>query len=123
MISVASNIIPGLYSRLMTTRDDALMNDLQDLVRVMEQHWCVVLSNTPPKQVAWLFCEPNPIALNTALAMCGLIKPVFRLPYVPLNNQQREYGAGLLRRVQEHIPGCQEVRVLDDDDFVLLAKF
>lgn len=73
--------------------------------------------------MAWLFCEPNPIALNTALAMCGLIKPVFRLPYVPLNKQQREYGAGLLRRVQEHIPGCQDVRVLEDDDFVLLAKF
>lgn len=40
--------------------------------------------------MAWLFCEPNPIPLNTALCMCGLIKPVFRLPYVPLNQEQRE---------------------------------
>ena len=30
--------------------------------------------------IAWLFCEPNPIALNTALAMCGLCRPGFRLP-------------------------------------------
>ena len=65
VISVTSNLVPGLYARLMATRDDDLMDSLQPLV-------------------AWLFCEPNPIPLNTALAMCGLVQPVFRLPYVPL---------------------------------------
>jgi hypothetical protein len=39
--------------------------------------------------------------------MCGLIKPVFRLPYVPLSREQRQHGAELLRRVQQHIPGCK----------------
>ena len=40
--------------------------------------------------MSWMFCEPNPIALNTALAMCGAVQPVFRLPYVPLSRAQRE---------------------------------
>jgi len=26
--------------------------------------------------INWLFCQPNPIPLNTALAMCGLVQPV-----------------------------------------------
>ena len=39
--------------------------------------------------------------------MCGLVRPVFRLPYVPLSREQREHGAQLLRAVQEHIPGCK----------------
>jgi len=54
----------------------------------------------------WLFCEPNPIPVNTAMAMCGLIKPVFRLPYVPLRKDQREVGAKLLENFKEYIPGC-----------------
>jgi 4-hydroxy-tetrahydrodipicolinate synthase len=41
---VTSNIIPGLFSSLMRTRDDATAAKLQDLI-------------------AWLFCEPNPIAV------------------------------------------------------------
>lgn len=44
---------------------------------------------------------------NTALAMCGLVRPIFRLPYVPLSREQREHGAKLLRAVQHHIPGCK----------------
>jgi 4-hydroxy-tetrahydrodipicolinate synthase len=39
--------------------------------------------------------------------MCGLTKPVFRLPYVPLSLEQRTRGAALLQQVQEHIPGCK----------------
>ena len=80
--------------------------------------------------------------------MCGLVRPIFRLPYVPLSREQREHGAKLLRAVQQHIPGCkvgtalqcvplawldvsgvvtcasplpvQEVRVMDDDEFILI---
>ena len=40
--------------------------------------------------MSWMFSEPNPIALNTALAMCGAVQPVFRLPYMPLTRAQRE---------------------------------
>lgn len=104
VISVASNLIPGLYSSLMTDRNDSLAASINELA-------------------GWLFCEPNPIALNTALAMCGLVKPVFRLPYVPLSRQQREQGAKLLEKVKDHLPGVEEIRVLDDSEFQLVAPY
>jgi 4-hydroxy-tetrahydrodipicolinate synthase len=104
VISVTSNLIPGLYNQLMTAPDAELNSSLQELV-------------------GWLFCEPNPIALNTALMMCGLVQPVWRLPYVPLSREQRERGAKLLLAVQDHIPGCREVRVMEDSEFKLLGRF
>lgn len=102
VVSVTSNLIPGIFSSLMATRDDAKAESLQELI-------------------AWLFCEPNPIPVNTAMAMCGLVKPVFRLPYVPLSKEQRQKGAELLRAVADDIPGCKDVKVLEDSDFILLA--
>lgn len=48
VISVTSNLLPGLYSRLMNSPNQELMDSLQALV-------------------AWLFCEPNPIGVNTAM--------------------------------------------------------
>ncbi|CAK0737237.1 4-hydroxy-tetrahydrodipicolinate synthase 2, chloroplastic [Coccomyxa viridis] len=103
VISVTSNLLPGLFSRLMRTPNQELSDSLQELI-------------------AWLFCEPNPIGINTAMAMCGLAKPVFRLPYVPLSYEQRVKGAKLLEAVAEHIPGVQSVRVLDDADFILIGR-
>lgn len=88
----------------MRERDDALNASLQELI-------------------AWLFCEPNPIPINTALAMCGLIQPVFRLPYVPLSLEQRQKGARLLEAVAEHIPGLKDVRVMDDSEFHLVSRY
>ena len=73
--------------------------------------------------IAWLFSEPNPIPVNTALAMCGAIRPVFRLPYVPLDRRQREIGAVLLERVAEHLPGPARVQVLKDSDFTILGHY
>ncbi|KAI8107377.1 hypothetical protein M9435_002408 [Picochlorum sp. BPE23] len=102
VVSVTSNIIPGLFSSLMESRDDEQNEKLQELI-------------------AWLFCEPNPIPINTAMAMCGLVKPVFRLPYVPLSKEQRQKGAELLRAVIDDIPGCSDIKVLEDSDFTLLA--
>ena len=61
VVSVASNLIPGAVAKLMRERDDAAAGAMAPLID-------------------WLFVEPNPIALNTALAMCGLCRPVFRLP-------------------------------------------
>jgi 4-hydroxy-tetrahydrodipicolinate synthase len=37
----------------------------------------------------WLFLEPNPIALNTILAMTGMAHPVFRAPYYPYDTEKR----------------------------------
>lgn len=105
VISVTSNLVPGLMSKLIKGEADPELNDsLQDLM-------------------SWLFCEPNPIAVNTALSMCGLVKPVFRLPYVPLTRTERETGVKLLEAVKEHIPGCKEIRVMDDSEFILLDRF
>lgn len=87
---------------MMETPDPALNDRLHELIK-------------------WLFCEPNPIPLNTALMMCGLVRPVFRLPYVPLSREQREVGAKLLQPFKEHIPGCTEVRVMEDDEFILIG--
>ena len=67
--------------------------------------------------------EPNPIAVNTALAMCGLVKPVFRLPYVPLSAEQRRRGVELLQPLLQHIPGAHGVQEMAEKDFTLLADF
>lgn len=104
VISVTSNMIPGAFAAMMQHPDPELNQSLQELM-------------------AWLFCEPNPVAVNTAMAMCGLIKPVFRLPYVPLSRDKREHGAKLLQQVEHLIPGCKEVRVLKDEDFVIVSKY
>ncbi|KAL3132678.1 4-hydroxy-tetrahydrodipicolinate synthase, chloroplastic [Trebouxia sp. C0010 RCD-2024] len=104
VISVTSNVIPGLFSTMMERPDPEMNQRLQPLM-------------------AWLFCEPNPVAVNTAMAMCGLVKPVFRLPYMPLSRDKREEGAKLLQEVIDFIPGCDEVRVLKDEDFVIVSKY
>ena len=104
VVSVVSNLIPGVFSRLMREQDDEKNASLQELI-------------------AWLFCEPNPIAINTALAMCGLVKPVFRLPYVPLPKSKREEGAALLQALATDLPGVTDIRAMEDDEFVHLSHF
>jgi 4-hydroxy-tetrahydrodipicolinate synthase len=53
--------------------------------------------------------------------MCGLVKPVFRLPYVPLSLAQRHQGAKLLEGVADHLPGVTDINVLRDEDFKLIS--
>ena len=63
-ISVAANVVPGLYHQLLFgERDDALNEELAPLVK-------------------WLFDEPNPIGVNTLLMQLGACGPHSRLPYV-----------------------------------------
>jgi len=81
VISVTSNLIPGLFRQLMDSKNDALNNSLQPLMN-------------------WLFCEPNPIAINTAMIMTGAVKPVFRMPYVPLNDEQQQQGETLINQLK-----------------------
>ncbi|WP_372858186.1 4-hydroxy-tetrahydrodipicolinate synthase [Pseudoalteromonas sp.] len=82
VISVTSNLIPGLFRQLMDSKNDALNNSLQPLMN-------------------WLFCEPNPIAINTAMMMTGAVNPVFRMPYVPLNDEQQQQGETLINQLNE----------------------
>ena len=67
VISVTSNIVPGLMAELITSGPNPELRD--KLLPLMK----------------WLFAEPNPIGLNTMLAMLDCAEPVFRLPYVPLD--------------------------------------
>lgn len=74
--------------------------------------------------VNWLFVEPNPIGLNTALSQLGLIRPVFRLPYVPLPKEKREEFVRIVEAIGiEHFVGSERVEVLDDSDFLLVARY
>ena len=82
VISVTSNLIPGLFRQLMDSKNDALNNSLQPLMN-------------------WLFCEPNPIAINTAMMMTGAVNPVFRMPYVPLSDEQQQQGETLINQLNE----------------------
>jgi 4-hydroxy-tetrahydrodipicolinate synthase len=71
-----------------------------------------------------LFCQPNPIGLNTALAQLGVARPVFRLPYVPLPREKRVEFVRIVEAIgREHFVGQKEVRILDDDDFVLISRY
>ncbi len=79
VISVTSNVVPGLMRQLMFGGTDAKLNaSLQPLMR-------------------WLFVQPNPIGVNTALALLGAAPPVFRLPYAPYGKELRDEGVALLR--------------------------
>lgn len=82
VISVASNLIPRAMRQLMDTPNNELNQQLKPLIN-------------------WLFCEPNPIAINTALMMTNAVKPVFRLPYTPLNNEQQQTGIALIKQLNE----------------------
>lgn len=106
VISVVSNLVPGLAYKLMFDgQNDALNEKLMPLIN-------------------WLFVEPNPIGLNTALSQLGCIRPVFRLPYVPLNLKMREQFVQIVNDIgREHFIGETEVQVMDDDDFQVIGRY
>ncbi|CAK9222408.1 unnamed protein product [Sphagnum troendelagicum] len=106
VISVVSNLVPGLMHQLLLEgRDPKLNAKLQPLIK-------------------WLFMEPNPIGLNTALSQLGLIQPVFRLPYVPLGIEQRQQFVQIVEDIgRQHFVGDKDVQVLEDDDFLLLHRY
>jgi len=101
VISVTSNLIPGLFRQLMDTKNDALNASLQPLMN-------------------WLFCEPNPIAINTAMMMTGAVNPVFRLPYLPLSDEQQAQGEVLINELNvDDIVGTKAAVLNNDNVFIL----
>ena len=102
VISVTSNLIPGLFRQLMDTKNDALNSSLQPLMN-------------------WLFCEPNPIAINTALMMTDAVNPVFRLPYLPLNDEQQQIGLPLINQLNEADVVGGKARLLNSDEVLTLS--
>ncbi|KAL3743689.1 hypothetical protein ACJRO7_018887 [Eucalyptus globulus] len=106
VISVTSNLIPGLMRELMFGGKYPSLNS--KLMPLME----------------WLFHEPNPIGLNTALAQLGVARPVFRLPYVPLPRAKRVEFVNIVKEIgREYFVGDKEVEVLDDNDFTLIGRY
>jgi 4-hydroxy-tetrahydrodipicolinate synthase len=98
VISVTSNIVPGLMRQLMDNENTALNANLQGLMQ-------------------WLFCEPNPIAINTTLMMTGAVKANFRLPYIALTKEQRQHGYELLNALNNDDRVGESLSLLSDDDF------
>ncbi len=101
VISVTCNVVPGLMRQLLDSEDASLNEKLQPLM-------------------SWLFCEPNPIPLNTALSMTSAIAPVFRLPYVPLSLEKRKEGLELMQQFDAKELTGESPQLLDDQAFVLV---
>ena len=98
VISVTSNIVPGLMRQLMDNENVELNTRLQGLMQ-------------------WLFCEPNPIAINTTLMMTGAVAANFRLPYIALTKEQRQQGFDLLSALDSSDIVGESLSVLDDEVF------
>ncbi|XP_061347872.1 4-hydroxy-tetrahydrodipicolinate synthase, chloroplastic-like [Gastrolobium bilobum] len=106
VMSVASNLIPGLMRELMFGGKNPTLNSM--LMPLFD----------------WLNLEPNPIALNTGLAQLGVIRPVFRLPHVPLPVEKRIEFVHLVEVMgRENFVGDKDVEVLDDDDFIIVGRY
>lgn len=111
VISVTSNVAPGLMKALVGggARDDGLQARLLPLM-------------------GWLFRDPNPIGVNTALAMLGACGPVFRLPYAPYGEALRAEGAEILTKLGlEHCvrppPGVGGPGLVRDLQWALLERY
>jgi 4-hydroxy-tetrahydrodipicolinate synthase len=106
VISVTSNIIPGLMRQLMDKAD--LVSDLEETAK---------LNDSLQGLMKWLFCEPNPIAINTALIMTSAVPNNFRLPYQALTLEQRKVGFELLKAIAIKDLVGDSVSLLEDSDF------
>jgi 4-hydroxy-tetrahydrodipicolinate synthase len=102
VISVTSNIVPALMRKLIDNENSALNNELKGLMQ-------------------WLFCEPNPIAINTLLMMTHAVAANFRLPYQALTKAQRQQGLSLLSALQDDQWIGSKLSLLDDQDFNYLT--
>lgn len=105
VISVTSNMLPGVMSDLMEKED---AEDANKKVQPFME---------------WLFMEPNPIALNTVMAMTGGASPVFRAPYWPYSKDKREQGVKALEPFLANEIYGGKPEVLDDGDFKVLGTW
>ena len=100
VISVIGNLMPGLMKRLMDNEDSKLNNLLQPVM-------------------SWLFHVPSPNALNTVLSMTGSIKPVFRLPYSPVEKEERQKIFEILKDFELDELVGSNLEIMDDQDFII----
>ena len=69
----------------------------------------------------WLFHVPSPNALNTILSMTGATKPVFRLPYSPVDRESRLKVISLLNKFKPGEWIGSEISVMEDEQFILCS--
>jgi 4-hydroxy-tetrahydrodipicolinate synthase len=77
VISVVANEIPAEFSKLTKL---ALAGDFAG-ARAIQRQWFALMEVN--------FCEVNPGPVKAAMAMMGLLEPVFRLPMVPPSEANR----------------------------------
>jgi 4-hydroxy-tetrahydrodipicolinate synthase len=77
VISVVANEIPAEFSKLTKL---ALVGDFAG-ARALQRQWFPLMEVN--------FCEVNPGPVKAAMAMMGLLEPVFRLPMVPPSEANR----------------------------------
>ena len=85
LISVASNEIPAEMTRLVQL---ALAGDFAG-ARALQRAWLPLMEVN--------FVESNPIPVKAAMAMMGLLEPVYRLPMVPPQPQNQARIEGVLK--------------------------
>lgn len=99
VISVTSNVVPGLFKKLMTEQDDALNAKLGPLYK-------------------WLFDEPNPIGVNTMMMMLANCEPVFRLPYTHREADKRKEAVEIVKSIGIEHFYQKKVEALADADII-----
>lgn len=87
IISVVSNEIPAEMTKLTQL---ALAGDYAGARAIQRKFFDLMSVN---------FCEPNPAPAKAAMAMMGLLEPVFRLPMVPVSEVSRA-------RIESVLKGC-----------------
>src|SRR5437868_6574178 len=86
VISVVSNEIPGEFTKLIQR---ALANDFAGARELQRQYLPLMEVN---------FVESNPIPVKAAMALMGLLEPVWRLPLVPPSAANQMAIENVLRR-------------------------
>jgi 4-hydroxy-tetrahydrodipicolinate synthase len=87
IVSVVSNEIPAKMTRLAHL---AMEGDFAS-ARAMQRAWMPLMEMN--------FIESNPIPVKTAMAMMGLLEPVWRLPMTPPSAETRAKVENVLRSV------------------------
>jgi 4-hydroxy-tetrahydrodipicolinate synthase len=87
VISVVSNEIPGEMTRLARL---CLANDFAAAREIHRRYFRLMEAN---------FVETNPVPVKAALALMGLMEPVFRLPLVPPKAENLTKIRGVLESV------------------------
>ena len=85
VISVVSNEIPAEFTKL---TQSALAGDYAG-ARALQRQWFPLMEVN--------FCEANPGPVKTAMAMMGLLEPVWRLPMVPPSEGNRAKVEAVLK--------------------------